>query len=502
MSRSFRFRLAGRFTFSMFLGLAALSVLSFAAIREVLDREIDASLLNVASIQAATLTDGPAGEMHFHEWELTPEEAVQVRDLNRYAQVWSEDGVSLLRTQYITSDLPLDSAALARAAAGRIVWIQDRFEGIPVRSLFYPLGRLGPSHREHVLQVAAPLETRNRMLKNAALLMLALLIFVCGGTLAGSWWLAEQAVRPVQEIIREAEAIGPGRLGGRIDAWADSREYEKLVHVLNTMLSRIDSAFEAQRRFTADASHELRSPLTAMRGELELARRRSRTVDEYERVIDSALEEVVRLTRIAEDLLTLARSDAGVLQLRPRRTDLSVVAAKIVDRLALAASTKQVELTLRAGEPAMAFVDEDLVNRLVWNLISNAIKFTPAGGRVVVSVAGENGAVALRVTDTGPGVPEDAPNRIFERFFRTDEARSSAPETKGTGLGLAIVRAIADLHGAELAVRNVEGGGADFLVRFPPFPPGARATPAGPSVNRLAEKAVAGGAPLAPDGDR
>ena len=115
-----------------------------------------------------------------------------------------------------------------------------------------------------MLQVAAPLGTRNRMLRNAALLMLALLVFVCGGTLAGSWWLAEQAVRPVQEIIRQAESIGPGKLGGRIDAWADSREYEKLVQVLNTMLSRIDSAFESQRRFTADASHELRSPLTAM----------------------------------------------------------------------------------------------------------------------------------------------------------------------------------------------------------------------------------------------
>lgn len=486
----------------MFLGLAALSVLSFVAIREVLDREIDASLLNVASIQAATLTDAPSGEMHFHEWELTPEEAVQVRDLNRYAQVWSEDGESLLRTQYITSDLPLDSAALARAAAGRIVWVQDRFEGIPVRSLFYPLGRLGPSHREHVLQVAAPLGTRNRMLRNAALLMLALLVFVCGGTLAGSWWLAEQAVRPVQEIIRQAESIGPGKLGGRIDAWADSREYEKLVQVLNTMLSRIDSAFESQRRFTADASHELRSPLTAMRGELELARRRSRTAEEYERVIDSALEEVVRLSRIAEDLLTLARSDAGVLQLRPRRTDLRIVAARIVDRLALAASTKQVELTLRADGPAMAFVDEDLVSRLVWNLISNGIKFSPAGGRVAVSVASENDVIALHVTDTGPGVPEEATHRIFERFFRTDEARSAAFEPKGTGLGLAIVRAIADLHGAELAVRNVEGGGADFLVRFPPFLPDSPVAPPAPSVNRPEDPAVAGGAHPAPAGDR
>lgn len=473
MSRSFRFRLALRFTLAMVLGFAALSTLSFLAIREVLDREINASLLNVASIQAATLTDSPSGEMHFHEWELTPDEAAQVRDLNRYAQVWNEDGASLLRTQYITSDLPLEPAALERAAAGEIVWVHDEFDGIPVRSLFYPLGRLGASHSAHVLQVAAPLETRNRMLANAALLMMALQLLVGGGTLLGSWWLAGQAVRPVQQIIRQAEAIRPDALGSRIDAHAESQEYEKLVQVLNTMLARIDAAFEAQRRFTADASHELRSPLTVMRGELELARRRHRTPQEYERVIDSALEEVVRLSRIADDLLTLARSDAGVLQLRPRRTDLGAVAARVVEKLHLEASKKEIELRLQKNDPVTAFLDEDLVSRLVWNLVSNAIKFTPAGGRVVVSVAPTSGAVVLRVTDTGPGIAAEALDRVFERFFRADQARSAAAESKGTGLGLAIVRAIGELHGADMSARNIADGGAEFTVRFPALHLGA-----------------------------
>lgn len=466
MSKSFRFRLAIRFTLAMLVGLTALSALSFILIREVLDREINASLLNVASIQAATLTDAPSGEMHFHEWELTPDEAAQVRDLNRFAQVWSEDGRSLLRTRYITGDLPLDTMALRRAAGGEITRVESTFQGIPVRSLFYPLGRLGPLHGEHVLQVAAPLGTRNRMLKNALLFMLLLLIIVSGGTLAGSWWLAARAVRPVQEIIRQAEAVRPGTPGPRIEAWADSREYVRLVQVLNTMLARIDAAFEAQRRFTADASHELRSPLTAMRGELELARRRPRPAEEYERVIDSALEEVERLSRIAEDLLTLARSDAGVLQLRPQKVDLAATAERVVERLALAASAKNVELVLRAEPPVTALVDEDLVSRLLWNLATNAIKFTPAGGRVVLSATRENGTVALAVTDTGPGIPEDALPQVFDRFYRADEARTPAAPSQGTGLGLAIVRAIAELHGAEISARNT-GSGAEFTVRLP-----------------------------------
>jgi two-component system OmpR family sensor kinase len=466
VSRSFRFRLSARFTLAMFAGLLALSALTFVALRETLDRQIAASLLNVASIQAASLTDAPSGEMHFHEWELTPQEAAQVRDLNRFAQVWNEDGESLLRTRYITQDLPLDSAALQSAVAGRVVWVEDVFQNIPVRSLYYPLGRLGPLHGPHVLQVAAPLVARNRLLRNATLFMLGLILLITVGTMFGSWWLAERAVRPVHEIIDQAEEIGAATLGRRIRASVDSREYERLVQVLNTMLSRIDAAFDAQRRFTADASHELRSPLTALRGELELARRRTRSTEEYQRVIDSSLEEVARLSRVAEDLLTLARSDAGVLQLRPRRTDVGECARGVAERLRLAAESKQVRVEVDADPRAIAWVDEDLVSRLVWNLIANAIKFTPSGGRVTVGIAREDGGVSVCVADTGPGIPEAVLPRVFDRFFRADEVRTPEADAQGTGLGLAIVRAIAELHGATVEARNRPEGGAQFVVQF------------------------------------
>lgn len=468
MIRSFRFRLSARFTLAMAFGLAALSALTYLAIRDGLDRELNASLLAVASIQAATLTDAPSGAMHFHEWELTPDEAAQVRDLNRYAQVWNENGQSLLRTQYITQDLPLDTTALRLALAGTLIWEEDTFLSLPVRLLYYPLGRLGPLHGEHVLQVAAPLEARNRLLRKALLLMLSLGVVIIGGTQVGSWWLAGRAVRPVREIIRQAEGIGAETLGHRISAHADTREYERLVQVLNTMLSRIDTAFEAQRRFTADASHELRSPLTALRGELELARRRPRSPDEYVRVIDSSLEEVGRLTRVSEDLLTLARSDAGVLRIRPQRIDLFDCTQRVVDRLRAGAERKNVTLTNVNGDrETVAYVDEDLISRLIWNLVANAVKFTPPGGEVRVLVGSEAGSVVLRVADSGPGIPSAALPHIFDRFYRADEARTATSDTPGTGLGLAIVKAIADLHGAALDVSNRAAGGAEFAVRFP-----------------------------------
>lgn len=466
MSRSFRLSLAIRFALAMALGLIALSALTFFAIRAALDRQIDASLLAVASIQAASVTDAPSGEMHFHEWELTPAEAAQVRDLNRFSQVWSENGESLLRTRYITADLPLDTTALRDAMRGSVVWVEDAFQGIPVRSLYYPLGRLGMAHEPHVLQVAGPLEARNRLLRQSLLLMLALVVLITGATMAGAWWLADRAVSPVREIIAQAEEIGATTLGRRIDAHADSREYQRLVQVLNTMLARIDTAFDAQRRFTADASHELRSPLTVLRGELELARRRPRKPEEYERVIDSSLEEVERLARVADDLLTLARSDAGVLAPRPDAVDLLDRARDVADRLGSSAAQRQLRLTVTGTGSTLATVDADLINRLIWNLIANAIAFTPVGGDVSIDVSRRAGAPVLRVSDTGPGIPEAALPRVFERFFQVDEARSRNTGAHGTGLGLAIVRAIADVHGATVHARNRAGGGAEFEVRF------------------------------------
>ena len=224
MTRSFRFQLSLRFTATMTAGILAAAALGWWALREALDRQIEASILNVASIQAASVTDSPGGEMHFHEWNLTPEEAASLRDLNRYAEVWDESGHSLLRSQFLTRDLPLDTAALAKAAAGELAWTEDHLGETAIRALYYPLGRLGPSHARHVLEVAAPLSTRNRTLETAALFLAGIVLTVSAGTFLGSWWLAGRAVRPVRDITREAEAIEAGTLGRRIDAHADTRE--------------------------------------------------------------------------------------------------------------------------------------------------------------------------------------------------------------------------------------------------------------------------------------
>jgi heavy metal sensor kinase len=468
--RSLRFRLAARAAGGMTTALVAISLIALAGAREFLDSEIEASLLNVASIQASALTDVPDGSMRFHEWDLTPEEAAQVRELNRYAQVWSASGESLLRTQYITTDLPLDSGALRETAAGRLVTADQQFQGMPIRSLYYPLERMGQAHARHVLQIAAPLGARDRMLRRLAWMLATITLAVGTATFAGGWWLGGRMVRPVDEIIDQAETMQAGTLGRRITAHVDIREYERLVDVLNRLLARLEDAFAVQRRFTADASHELRSPLTVLKGEIELALRRERDATEYRRVLSSNLQEVDRLARIAEELLTLARSDSGVLEPRYQATDAAARTQAIVDRLRPDADDKNIALHMRADRAVRAVLDPALFDQLVWNLVENAVKFTPADGRVDVAVTSDAHEVVLEVRDNGPGIPADAVERIFERFYRVDAARTNTLGASGTGLGLAIVRAIAEIHGGTARAANVPEGGALLRVSLPANP--------------------------------
>ena len=466
MKRSFRFQLALRFAGTIAAGLVAISAMSLFTLRVVLDRELDASILNVASIQAASVTDSPSGAMSFHEWQLTPDEAASIRDLNRYAQVWRQDGVSLLRNQYMTSDLPLDPEALEQSASGELVWREATYLGAPIRSLYYPLERLGEAHERHVIQVAAPLVARNEMLGRFGIVLVGIGLLVSIGSFAGSWWLAGSAIRPVHEITAQAEAIEAGSMDQGISAYAEFGEYERLVQVLNTMLGRLRSTLDSQRRFTADASHELRGPLTVMWGELELALRKERDPDEYRSVISSSLEEVRRLSTITGDLLTLARSDAGGFELRRRPSDLGEDASRIVERLKPQAADRNVALDLVVTGDNRGHFDRELIGQAIWNLTSNALKFCPPGEETHVVVAGNGPELTLEVWDTGPGLGEN-PNRVFERFYRGDPSRTPAGDQGGTGLGLAIVKAIVDAHGGQVHAVNRPGGGAHFTIVLP-----------------------------------
>lgn len=239
-----------------------------------------------------------------------------------------------------------------------------------------------------------------------------------------------------------------------------------MATTINGMLDRLERSFAVQSRFTADAAHDLRSPLSRLRAELEVALRRARESSESQAVLASCLEEVERLSRLTDDILTLARLDAGERQDSGREP---VVVATVVDRVARRlrpeADRKNVTIAVEPPVPPAVTVRDGGLERVVGNLLENAVKFSPAGSAVRVSIGATSADMLLSVSDRGPGIPRDELPRVFERFYRGDVSRSA--EVPGVGLGLAICRGIVEAQGGSISIESQPGAGTTVTVRLP-----------------------------------
>ena len=283
----------------------------------------------------------------------------------------------------------------------------------------------------------------------------------------GGSFLARRALAPVDRITRAAESLGAGDLSLRLPMPEVDDEFGRQTAAFNAMLGRLERAFERQRRFTADASHELRTPLSVIRSLAEVALTSPRDEAYDRQAYTSIADETERLGRLIDSLLLLARADQGnPLDAVP--VDLDEVAVDVVERVAERASRQQVELVLSAPTRQRVSGDPSWLTQLTLNLVDNALRHTPAGGRITVAVAAEAAGVTLTVSDTGAGIaPEHVP-RLFERFYRVDVARSRA--TGGAGLGLAICEWIARSHGGHLSVESEVGRGTTFTCWLPALP--------------------------------
>lgn len=463
---SFRARLAIRSTALMALAFLVVAATAFLLLRSILTAQLDSTLIRLASIEASAVSDTRDSTVHFHEGIFSAPGVEHAAELARYAEVWYDDRTPVVRSKSLAlRNLPLPGEAFAAARRGEVVLASVRWDNQPLRSILYPLGLVGPAHRMHILQIAAPLQPLTVVLKTLVQLLLALGAVVTTLTFVGAWGLASRAVRPAREIAEQAEAITAGSLAARIRAHGDAVEYERLVAVLNEMLTRLESAFEAQRRFVADAGHEIRHPVAVLRAALDLVLRRDRAPEEYRTAIADAVAQTDRISGLADGLLTLARADAGVLNPQRKPHELLRVAEEAVRRVELVAEGHGVRLSAH-GEPTMAAVDADLLGRALNNLLDNALKFTPAGGSVTVTVESDAAAGLVHVTDTGPGVPAEHLPLLFGRFFRGDPSRAVGG---GAGLGLAIAKGIAAAHGGEVTYTPNQPHGSRFTIRLPRF---------------------------------
>jgi len=232
------------------------------------------------------------------------------------------------------------------------------------------------------------------------------------------------------------------------------------------MLDRLEESFERISRFSADIAHDLRTPVNIIRGEAEVALARARTVDEYREVIESTLEEAVRLSELIGDLLFLARAESPLTELRRERVNVGNLLSAVRDYYEASAANGGISLVADEGaEPVTAELDRALMLRAVSNLVSNAIAHTPTGGTVTLAARDEGAAIRIEVSDTGAGIPAEALTRVFDRFFRVDPSRS---KTSGaTGLGLAIVQSIMTLHGGRAEINSQFGHGTRVTLRIP-----------------------------------
>jgi two-component system OmpR family sensor kinase len=287
---------------------------------------------------------------------------------------------------------------------------------------------------------------------------------------AGGYFLARKSLAPVVAMSVQAEKIGAANLHDRLVVRNEKDELGYLARSFNELLERLEQSFERQRRFVADASHELRTPVAILRGEAEVALSQPiRPSEEYRESLTVLHQESQRLTRIVEDLFTLTRADAGQYPLTPRSFYLDELIADCVHSARTLAIAKQISLTVDSEEELSIFADESLVRRMILNLLDNAIKYTQRGGRITITCGKRENSYVLEITDTGPGISKDMQAQVFERFVRTDEARSRGENDGGggAGLGLSIARWIAEVHHGRLELTHSDQAGSTFAAFLP-----------------------------------
>jgi heavy metal sensor kinase len=286
-----------------------------------------------------------------------------------------------------------------------------------------------------------------------------------GVALAGGWLLAGAALRPVDRLTRAARSITAGAMQQRLRLRGPNDELHRLAAAFDEMLDRLEQAFERERQFTANAAHELRTPLAILHGEIDVALRRVRAPEEYHETLGSLREEVVRLSRIVEDLLLLARADAGMEPVRREPVVLDEILHRVTGQFAAAAARQAVSLTLEGPRGVLLAGDGDRLGQAFSNLVDNAMKHVHAGGTITLRWRASADAVHVECEDTGEGIaPEDLP-RIFDRFYRGTGRRSR--EQEGVGLGLAITKWIIDAHGGTITVDCRPGAYTRFSVTLP-----------------------------------
>ena len=430
--RSIRVRLTLWYAAALGAVLALYAGGVFAFLRHSLAADLDGGLRDDREVAEQMLERTPAGGVG---WRAEPDDDDDEAVAGRWLEVRSPDGTLLYARP---SGIPGD-VRVRRLSAPYTV------DGLPV-----------------VIQVARSEEPLRRELRELLMIMGAGLPLAVGIAAMGGYFLARRALAPVSRMLERARTITAERLGERLPVENPGDELGQLAAVFNDAFGRLERSFEQLRRFTADASHELRTPLTAMRSVGEVGLREHRDAAAYRAIIGSMLEETDQLGRLVEGLLTLSRADGGNVLLKREGVDLADLAREVALHLGVLAEEKRQSFAVEASGPVPAWVDRLVIRQALINLVDNAVKYTPPGGSVRIVVRDGGPGPTVEVTDTGSGIAAEHRDRVFDRFYRIDKARSR--DLGGAGLGLAIARWAVEAHGGRIDLDSVEGRGSTFRI--------------------------------------
>lgn len=483
--KSVKFRLTVWYTFVLALLLSLFGFFMYAELHRVLYKDMDDKLFN----EAMALEDSmktrlndflrklPERRLVSFSVGLSPEQFEALKDkLMKWEEKTKEiehgtlgvrfvglDHTELLsnlsgwQKDIIFPDFERDSTFMESGTSYQTIHYRKR----PIR-LYYHLVT-AKNYPLFIIQIGAPLTEVNNSLQR---LFFIILISIPGAVLAAciaGWFLAKRSFRPIDSMIREARQITAAYLQGRLPRSFAKDEVDRLAETLNEMMDRIESSTRAIQDFSSDISHELRTPLAIIRGEIDLALRRSRSTEDLIKTFHIIEEEVNELIRLVDDLMLLVRSDAKQLSFEKKKVALKTILEIVSSRFKERALAKSIQLEVRLPVDASIKGDELYLKRLFSNLLDNAIKFTLEGGRVSLSLRRSPTHAIVEVADTGMGIELEVQAKVFSRFYRTDQARSH----EGAGLGLNIAKAISDGHNGEIKIESKPGAGTLVTIFLP-----------------------------------
>ena len=448
-------------------GILALILLIFSSgvyiyFKNSLEKSIDVKIKSIAEVLASSMTEEHSGNV-FGNFERYLENVLGKKPKGKFIQIIDSSGKIGAKMNDIETDaIPTRFNTTERALKGEIVYETIEDANPRLRMITMPI--LDNKKITSIVQVGSSLADFDETMRKLLIIMVISIPTSISVTIIMGYFMAKKTLRPVDQIRRAAVKISSSNLDERIDIKGRKDELGRLAETFNAMIARLKDSFQRINQFSIDVSHELKTPLTILKGETEVVLRKDRDNEEYRNLLQSNLEEIDRMARIIDDLLLLSKADRKDMKLNIGNISLRDLVADVCVNMKIVADKKEIVLVVDELADVRLIGDELKLRRMLWNIMENGIKYTPKGGVVTVSSYINNGFVCVNVTDNGMGISGDDIKYIFDRFYRADRSRK---RESGSGLGLSISKWIAEAHKGAIEVTSQLSKGSQFLIKLP-----------------------------------